>query len=170
MSDETVIRPSKKRSLADSLRQALTWEWNAVSQDALVQIQEALRIALRAHDNETCDQLVRDWHSAVIDMETPNMDSKLAAQRRVVACETKLHSWAARSSQKACEVRGDEPHDGKTICPPESRCSECWPESVEEQRTQVCDCDVGLCCKANRRTNQYCRIQPPASSEEEDRG
>jgi hypothetical protein len=84
------------------------------------------------HAHETCDQLVRDWHSAVIDMETPNMDSKLAAQRRVVACETKLHSWAARSSQKA-----------------------------EEQRTRVCDCDVGMCSMASRASDQYCRIQPP---------
>lgn len=46
------------RSLAESLRQALSWEWNAVSQDALVQIQEALRIALRAHDIETFVQPV----------------------------------------------------------------------------------------------------------------
>jgi hypothetical protein len=33
-----------------------------------------------------------------------------------------------------------------------------------EQRTQVCDCDVGLCCKTNRRTNQYCRIDPPLAN------
>jgi len=38
-------------------------------------------------------------------------------------------------------------------------------QKAEVQRTQVCDCDVGLCCKSNRRTNQYCRIDPPASND-----
>jgi hypothetical protein len=37
-----------------------------------------------------------------------------------------------RRSLKANEIRGSDPHDGKTLCPPESRCSECWPENANE--------------------------------------
>jgi hypothetical protein len=38
----------------------------------------------------------------------------------------------SRPALKANEIRGSDPHDGKTLCPPESRCSECWPENANE--------------------------------------
>ncbi|MDB6104118.1 MAG: hypothetical protein JWO52_4117 [Gammaproteobacteria bacterium] len=40
--------------------------------------------------------------------------------------------FANSRTQKANEIRGSDPHDGKTLCPPESRCSECWPENANE--------------------------------------
>lgn len=65
-----------------------------------------------------------------------------------------LMPWAAANSTPEKIIT-------QALLPPSSS------KKADDRRTQVCDCDIGLCCKANRRTNQYCRIQPPSQSEPE---
>jgi hypothetical protein len=43
------------RPLAESLRQALKWDWPNIPRDALGNIQHALKLALEVHSNETPD-------------------------------------------------------------------------------------------------------------------
>jgi hypothetical protein len=51
-----------------------------------------------AHETSGCEALVRQWHAATLAMETPDMEAKLTAQRRVVDAERKLMAWADSSA------------------------------------------------------------------------
>lgn len=50
-----------------------------------------------ADETNGCESIIREWRAAVRDMETSHMETKLAAQRRVVAAERKLIAWADSS-------------------------------------------------------------------------
>lgn len=57
------------RSLAESLRQALKWDWSDIPRDALGNVQHALRLALEAHGNETeCVAVAGDSISTTLAM------------------------------------------------------------------------------------------------------
>jgi hypothetical protein len=42
---------------------------------------------------------------------------------------------SGRPAEKVSEVRASDPHDDVTVCPPESRCAECWPENGDGEQT-----------------------------------
>lgn len=64
-------------------------EWRVVEYRKVSPVQETA-----APETTGCEALVRQWHAAVCAMETPDIEAKLTAQRRVVDAERKLMEWA----------------------------------------------------------------------------
>jgi hypothetical protein len=141
MTDETSARPSKTMDLEFALKIA---DSHAQIDDVLEYV--ALRVlasavraaqihtADRCSSDETCEQLKCVWvrrhdGSSMFRMGcTGNEIQHDRAWKFCPSCAKEI----ARAALKANEIRGSDPHDGKTLCPPESRCSECWPENANE--------------------------------------
>jgi hypothetical protein len=129
----------------------------------------------------TNEQLLKEWvneHAAVLSIEqrvclaifAQHLDRRANQMAAMHAHETsddllcRIHSELARghSSAALAVVAAALEHRALPDC---IACDVVTlnqnAQKAEEQRTRVCDCDVGMCSMASRASDQYCRIQPP---------
>lgn len=106
---EIIARAFMRLQCADVPREPWQWEVCQILQTPQVTPDET----------SGCEALVRQWHAATLAMETPDMEAKLTAQRRVVDAERKLMVWANSSAVEPTPVKAIPDPD------PNERCGYC---------------------------------------------